>query len=70
MFNDYTVQLLHKDRLRDAASHRAQSDLIRDASEPVPNEIQAGLLHDLRQWMHARSHQSQEAADVRRAHAT
>jgi hypothetical protein len=69
MYNDYSVQLMHEDRLRDAAKLRSQSELIRDASEPVPNEFQAGLLYDIRQWMQARSHQTQETADVRHAHA-
>ena len=69
MYNDYTVQLMHQDRLREAAKHHSQSELIRDASEPVPNIVEAGLLHDIRHWMQARSHQPQETADVRHAHA-
>lgn len=66
--NDYNAQLLHQDRLRDAANLRAQSELIRDASEPVPNEIQAGLLYSIRNWIQTRI-QQQEVTDVRRAHA-
>jgi hypothetical protein len=67
--SDYSVQLLHQDRLRDAANRRAQNDLIRDANEPAPNVIETGLLQNVRQWLQARSHQPQENADVRRAHA-
>ena len=70
--SDYTVQLLHQDRLRDAAKRYSQLELIRDASEQAPNEIQGGLLVHLKQWMHVKNHaqnQPQEVNDVRRAHA-
>ncbi|MBI1259236.1 MAG: hypothetical protein GC204_17350 [Chloroflexi bacterium] len=70
---DYnTVQLLHEDRLRDAAKRQAKLDLIRDASEQTPDERQGGLLHQMKQLMHRGNHvqsQPQETRDVRRAHA-
>ena len=70
---DYTtVQLLHEDRLRDAAKRQAQLDLIRDASEQTPDERQGGLLHQMKQLMQRRNHvqsQPQDCTDVRPAHA-
>ncbi|MEO8393650.1 MAG: hypothetical protein ABI700_11730 [Chloroflexota bacterium] len=70
---DYaTVQLLHQDRLRDAEKRRSQLQLIRDAGEQTPNEIQGGLLHQMKQLMHVGNHvqrQSQDCNDVRPAHA-
>ena len=37
--SDYTVQLLHDERLREAAESRSQRDLIRDASEQCPTSV-------------------------------
>jgi len=70
--SDYALQLLHEDRLRDAAKHYAQLELIRDASEQAPDERQSGLLYQVKQLMHVRNHaqtQPQDCNDVRPAHA-
>ena len=71
--SDYTVQLLHQDRLRDAAKRQAQLELIRDAAEQTPDVRQGGLLHQMKQLMSRRSNhvqaQPQEVNDARRAHA-
>ncbi len=70
---DYnTVELLHQDRLRDAAKRRSQLELIRDASEQTPNEVPGGLLHQLKQLMRVGKQvqsQSQDCNDARPAHA-
>jgi len=70
--SDYTLQLLHEDRLRDAAKRYSQLELIRDASEQVPDERQSGLLHQMKQLMRRSNHvqtQPQDCNDVRPAHA-
>jgi hypothetical protein len=63
--SDYSVQLLHEERLRDAERRRAQNDLLRDPSEPMPNERRVSLVEQVREWMQARNHQPQEVTDVR-----
>jgi len=65
----HTVQLLHEDRLRDAEKRRAQNDLIRDASEPMPNEHSMNLVEQVKEWVQTRNHQQQEVTNVRRAKA-
>jgi hypothetical protein len=70
--SEYTMQLLHEDRLRDAAKRYAQLELIRDASEQAPDERQSGLLHQFKQLMHLGNRvqtQPQDCNDVRPAHA-
>ena len=70
--SDYSLQLLHEDRLRDAAKRYAQLELIRDASEPTPDVRYEGLLHQLKHLMHRTNHaqtQTQDCSDVRPAHA-
>jgi len=71
--SDYTIQLLHEDRLRDAAKRRNQLELIRDAAEQTPEVIEGGLLHQIKQLMTRRSNhvqlQPQDCNDVRPAHA-
>ena len=69
--SDYTVQLLHEERLRDAEQRRSQLDLIRDASEPMPDERQGGLIVQIKQWMQSRNvrHEQQEVRDARPVHA-
>ena len=71
--SDYSLQLLHQDRLRDAAKRQAHMELIRDASEQAPDIQQDGLLVHLKQWMHVRNQrqvQPQDCNDARPAHAT
>jgi hypothetical protein len=65
--SDYTVQLLHEERLRDAERRRSQLDLLRDPSEPMPNERSMSLVEQVKQWVQARNHQHQpqEVTDVR-----
>jgi hypothetical protein len=63
--SDYSVQLLHEERLRDAERRRAQSDLLRDPSEPMPNERSVSLVEQVKQWMQARNRQPQGVTDVR-----
>ncbi|MEO8397607.1 MAG: hypothetical protein ABI700_31720, partial [Chloroflexota bacterium] len=58
--------------LRDAAKRRSQLELIRDASEQTPNEVQSGLLVHLKQLMHVGKQvqpQPQDCNDARPAHA-
>ncbi len=72
MYNltDYQLQLLHEDRLREAARLRAQNELIRDASEPMTDEMQSSLLQRIKQVMRVENRQPvQENRDVRPAHA-
>ena len=70
-YSDYTIRLLQQDRLREAARLRAQNDLIRDASEAVVDEHQAGLISQIKNLIRTsdESSQPQEANDVRRAPA-
>lgn len=65
--SDYTVQLLHQDRLREAERQR-KFHLVRDASEQAPVVIETGLVQQVKQWFQSRSHR-QEVRDVRRATA-
>lgn len=64
---DYSAQLLHQDRLREA--ERAQRfHVLRDATEQAPVITEAGVFHQLKQWFHSRNRR-QEVRDVRRATA-
>ena len=64
-----TVLLLHQDRLREAERHM-QLHLIHDATEQAPVVIEAGLVHDIKQWLSSRSRrQHVEVRDARRATA-
>ena len=69
---NYTLALLHEDRLRDTTKSHSQWNLLRDANEQSPTIIQMGLLHQMTQWLRRSNRaqtQPQEANDVRRAHA-
>lgn len=65
--SDYTVQVLHQDRLREA--ERAQRlHMLRDATEQAPVIVEAGLVYQIKQWFSSRNRR-QETRDVRRATA-
>ncbi len=66
--SDYTVQLLHKDRLRDAEKVREHRDLIRDINEQAPVVEEAGLIYQVKQWLRSRK-PLQPTTDPRRATA-
>lgn len=67
---DYnTVQILHEERLREA-ERKMQLHLIHDATEQAPVVVEAGLIHDIKQWLHSRSRRENvEVRDARRATA-
>ena len=65
--SDYTVQLMHQDRLREAERAR-RYNVLRDATEQTPVIVEAGLVHQIKQWFNSRNRR-QEARDVRRATA-
>lgn len=65
--SDYTVQLLHQDRLRDA-ERRQKLYMLRDATEQAPNMVEAGLVYQIKQLLRSKNRQ-QEVRDVRRATA-
>jgi hypothetical protein len=67
---DYnTVQVIHQERVR-KAEQWWELHLLRDATEQGPVVVEAGLVHDIKQWFASRSRrQRQEVRDVRRATA-
>lgn len=65
--SDYTVQLMHQDRLREAERAR-RYNVLRDATEQTPVIVEVGLVHQIKQWFNSRNRR-QEARDVRRATA-
>jgi hypothetical protein len=67
--SDYTVQLLHEDRLRDAEKHHALN-LLRDPSEQAPVVVEISLMQQIKHLLR-RNHQNQPqpVRDVRRATA-
>ena len=66
--SDYTVQLLHQDRLREAERRRAHQ-MVYDAAEPTPVVEETGLWYQIKNWLRSRNHSQQESHDVRRANA-
>ncbi|MCC6801628.1 MAG: hypothetical protein IT319_01990 [Anaerolineae bacterium] len=65
--SDYSAQLMHQDRLREAERAR-RFDVLRDATEQAPIVVETGLLYQLKQWFNSRNRR-QEVRDVRRATA-
>jgi hypothetical protein len=67
--SDYTVQLLHQDRLRDAERRHAMH-LLRDASEQGPVVVEISLVQQIKQLLRRNSdHRQQPVRDARRATA-
>ena len=65
--SDYMVQVMHQDRLREAERAR-RFNVLHDATEQAPVIVEAGLVHQIKQWFNSRNRR-QETRDVRRATA-
>ncbi len=68
LVSSYTVQLLHEDRLREAARRHANGKLLRDAAEPAPVVVHTSLWQQLKLRFSPKT-QRQGVADVRRVPA-
>lgn len=67
--SDYTVQLLHEERLRDAQRHN-ELNVLRDPSEQGPVVVEVGLLQQVKQLLRRNSSpRPQPVRDPRRATA-